>query len=174
MSSFFSGGSKTAVSTNTSEPWASQKPYLEDIMKQAKTLYNSSGPSYYPGNTVAGFSPEQQQAFTRANERSLNGNANMNAASAYNRDAIGGKYSGDPYQSQVFQNIQSQVLPAVNSQFSAAGRYGSGAHADSASRGLTDAFAPYATQMYQQGLDRQQQAASIDRKSTRLNSSHRL
>ena len=161
MGSFFSGGTKTATTTNTSQPWSSQQPYLEDIMKQAKTLYNSSGPSYYPGNTVAGFSPEQQQAFTRANERSLNGNANMNAASAYNRDVIGGKYSGDPYQSQVFQNIQSQVLPAVNSQFSAAGRYGSGAHADSAARGLTDAFAPYATQMYQQGLDRQQQAASM-------------
>jgi len=161
MSSFFSGGTKTATTTNTSEPWKEQKPYLQDIMKEAQNLYKNNNQTYYPGSTVAGFSPDQEQAFSRATQRSLMGNPNMKAAAGYNSDVLAGKYSGDPYQSQVFQNIQSQVLPAVNSQFSAAGRYGSGAHADSAARGLTDAFAPYATQMYQQGLDRQQQAASM-------------
>ena len=161
MSSFFSGGTKTATTTNTSEPRKEQKPYLQDIMKEAQNLYKNNNQTYYPGSTAAGFSPDQEQAFSRATQRSLMGNPNMKAAAGYNSDVLAGKYSGDPYQSQVFQNIQSQVLPAVNSQFSAAGRYGSGAHADSAARGLTDAFAPYATQMYQQGLDRQQQAASM-------------
>lgn len=161
MGSFFSGSQKTATTTSTSEPWAEQKPYITDIMSKAKNLYDTNTPTYYPGNTVAGFNPQQEQAFGMAANRAVNGNANMNAAAGYNSDVLSGKYSTDPYQSQVFDNIKSQVLPAVNSQFSAAGRYGSGSHADSAARGLTDAFAPYATQMYQQGLDRMGQAASF-------------
>lgn len=161
MGSFFSGSTKNATTTNTSEPWKEQKPYLQDIMKQAQYLYKNDNPTYYPGNTVAGFSPQQEQAFGMAANRAVNGNANMKAAAGYNQDVLSGKYSGDPYQSQVFQNIQSQVMPAINSQFSSAGRYGSGAHADSAARGLTDAFAPYATQMYQNSLDRMGQAAAF-------------
>lgn len=161
MGSFFGGSTKTATTTNTSAPWKSQQPYLEEIMKQAQSLYKNDNPTYYPGNTVAGFSPQQEQAFGMAANRAVNGNANMKAAAGYNQDVLSGKYSGDPYQSQVFDNIKSQVLPAINSQFSSAGRYGSGAYADSAARGLTDAFAPYATQMYQNGLDRMQQAAAF-------------
>lgn len=156
-------GSKTAYATssNTSEPWTEQKPYLTEIMGQAKNLYKNNNPSYYSNNTVAGFSPQQEQAFGMAADRATNGNANMKAASVYNTDVLSGKYSTDPYQSQVFQNMQSQIMPAVNSQFSQAGRYGSGAHADTMTRALTESFAPYATQMYQQGLDRMGQAASM-------------
>lgn len=161
MGSFFSGGTKTATTTNTSTPWAEQTPYLKEIMGQAQNLYKNNTPTYYPGNTVAGFSPDQEQAFTRASQRSLNGNANMNAASQFNKDVLAGNYSGDPYQSQVFDNMKSQIMPAVNSQFTNAGRYGSGAHADQMTRALTESFAPYATQMHQQGLDRMGQAASM-------------
>ena len=85
----------------------------------------------------------------------------MDAAENWTNKAIGGEFSQDPYNSQVFNNIQSKVLPSVNSQFSAAGRYGSGAHADTATRALTESFAPYASQMYQQGVDRQQSASGM-------------
>jgi hypothetical protein len=45
-------------------------------------------------------------------------------------------------------------MPAVNSQFMGAGRTGSGLHADTLARGLTEAYAPYASQQYQTGIDR--------------------
>ncbi len=156
-------GSKQATSTasNTSEPWAEQKPYITQGLSEAQKIYQSSGPSYFPGSTVAGFSPEQQQAQTLGANRALGGNATMDAAENWTNKAIGGAFSQDPYSSQVFNNIQSKVLPSVNAQFSAAGRYGSGAHADTATRALTESFAPYASQMYQQGVDRQQSAAGM-------------
>lgn len=154
-------GSKTAyaTSTNTSEPWAEQKPFLTEIMGKAQDLYKNNTPQYFPSSTVAGFSPQQEQAFGMAANRATQGNATMKAAEGYTQDVLGGQYSGDPYQSQVFQNMQSQIMPAVNANFSSAGRYGSGAHTDSMTRALTDSFAPYATQMYQQGLNRMDNAA---------------
>lgn len=154
-------GSKTAyaTSTNTSEPWAEQKPFLTEIMGKAQDLYKNHNPQFFPGSTVAGFSPQQEQAFGMAANRATQGNATMKAAEGYTQDVLGGQYSGDPYQSQVFQNMQSQIMPAVNANFSSAGRYGSGAHTDSMTRALTESFAPYATQMYQQGLNRMDNAA---------------
>ena len=72
-----------------------------------------------------------------------------------------GKYlNSHPYSDQVYGNIAEQVLPSVNSQFSGAGRYGSDLHADTATRALTQAYSPFASQQYQQGLDRMTTAAN--------------
>jgi hypothetical protein len=153
------GKEKTQTATNTSEPWSGQKPYIEQGLAEAKRIYGAQGPSYFPGSTVAGFSPEQQKAQQGIMNRASQGNAGMKAAEGFNTDTINGKYSEDPYSSQVFQNMQSKIMPSVNSNFSEAGRYGSGAHADQMTRALTESFAPYASQMYQQGQDRRMQAA---------------
>ena len=52
--------------TTTTEPWAAQKPYLEQGFEQAENLYNrflaGAGPNYYSGPTLAGFDPAQQVA----------------------------------------------------------------------------------------------------------------
>lgn len=153
-----SGNSKT---TQTSSPWSSQVPYLKYGMNEAARLYQAQGPMYYPGSTVAGFSPEQNQAFGMGTQRALNGNASMKQSEALNSDFMSGKYlNSDPYRDQVFQNVQSHVMPAVNSQFMASGRYGSDSHAGQMTTDLTNAYAPYASQQYQQGLDRMQGAAA--------------
>jgi hypothetical protein len=83
-------------------------------------------------------------------------------AKGYATDVLGGKYlNSDPYQDSVFQNVQQKVMPTVNSQFMGAGRYGSNLHADTATRALTESYAPYASQQYQSGLDRMGQAAGM-------------
>ena len=156
-----SGGRKTDTSTQISEPWSEQIPYLKFGMSEADRLYRSGGPEYFSGSTVAGFSPEQQQAFGMGAQRAIGGNQSMKMAESFNQDVMRGKFSDDPYQGQVFQNVQQRVMPAINSQFMGSGRYGSGLHADSAARGMTEAFAPYASSMYQQGIDRMSQAASM-------------
>ena len=153
------GSTKTATSTNTSEPWAAQAPFLKGMFGDAKNLYNAPGPTYYPGSTVASFAPETQQAQQLGTQRALNGNPTMQAAEGYGQDVLAGNYlNSNPYQDQVFQNIQSHVMPSVNSQFSAAGRYGSDLHGDTMTRALTEAYSPYASQQYQQGLDRMDNA----------------
>ena len=151
---------KTQTATSTAEPWAKQQPYIEDIMGKAKTLYNAPGPSYFPGSTVAGFSPEQQQAQQMGVNRATQGNVGMGYAQGYNNDVLQGKYLEDPNEGMMFQNIQQRVLPSVNSQFMGAGRTGSGLHADTAARALTESYAPYATQMRQYGLGQMDAAAN--------------
>ena len=49
-------------STTRSEPWKEQKPYLEAGFEEAGRLYGKGVPSYYPGATLAGFTPAQTQA----------------------------------------------------------------------------------------------------------------
>jgi hypothetical protein len=46
----------------------------------------------------------------------------------------------------LYRNVESKVMPSVASMFSNAGRYGSGLHADTATRALTEAYSPYAQQ----------------------------
>lgn len=157
-----SSGSSTTKQTTKSEPWGPQMPYLKYGMDEATRLYQQEGPQYYSGSTVAPFSPAQQQAQALGTARATNGNASMKQAEAYNSDVMSGKYlNSNPYNDQVFQNIQSHVLPSVNSQFMQSGRYGSDSHAGTMTTDLTNAYAPYASQQYQQGLDRMGQAAAM-------------
>jgi len=55
-----SGGSK--VTTQTSEPWAEQKKYLTEGFEQAGGIYGKGAPDYYPGASLAGFTPAQEAA----------------------------------------------------------------------------------------------------------------
>jgi len=157
-----SSGSGTTKTTQKSSPWSGQAPYLKYGMDEAQRLYNSAGPQYYPGSKVAGFSPEQNQAFGMGTQRAMNGSQDINNARGYTNDVLGGKYlNSDPYKDQVFQNVQQKVMPAVNSQFMGSGRYGSDLHADTATRALTESYSPYASQQYQSGLDRMNWAAGM-------------
>ncbi len=193
-----SSGSDKTTTKQVAEPWAPQAPYLKYGMDEATRLYQMAGPQYYPGSTVAGFSPTQQQAQQLGTQRALNGSQTMQNAEGFSNNVLGGGFGGDagakgfanasmygafggdagargyvndvmggkylnsdPYSDQVFQNIQQQVTPAVNSQFMGSGRYGSNLHADTQTRALTEAYAPYASQQYQSGLDRMGQAAGM-------------
>lgn len=151
---------KQAKSSSTSEPWAPAQPQIKYGLGEARKLYDSPGPSYFPGSTVAGFSPEQNQAFGMGTQRATQGNAGMGMAQGYNNDVLQGKYlNSNPYQDDVYKNMESHILPSVNSTFSGAGRYGSNSHQNEQIGQLTQAFAPYASQNYQYGLG-QMDAAS--------------
>lgn len=160
-----SGGDtqKTTTTQNSvSEPWKEQVPYLKYGLNEASRLYQQQGPMYYPGSTVAPFSAEQNQAFNLGGQRALQGNQTMDQAESFTQDVMGGKYLNNPYQDEVFNNIKSQVMPAVNSQFMGSGRYGgNNLHTDTMTRALTESYAPYASQNWQQGLDRMGQAANM-------------
>jgi len=151
---------KQATTKTNSEPWSAQQPYIKETMSEAQKLYNAPGPSYYPNSTVAGFSPEQQQARQMGIQRATQGNAGMGMAQGYNNDVLQGKYLEDPNDGMMFQNIQQKVLPTVNSQFMGSGRTGSNLHGDTLTRGLVESYAPYATQMRQYGLGQMDAAAN--------------
>jgi hypothetical protein len=152
----------TQETTQKSEPWKPQQDYLKYGMGEAARIYQQPGPDYFPNSTVAGFSPNQETAFQMGTDRAMNGNQTMQAAEGYTQDVLGGKYlNSDPYADDVFQNVQQRVMPAVNSQFSNSGRYGSGLHQGEAIDRMTTAYAPIASQQYQQGLNRMDGAAAM-------------
>lgn len=156
-------GSQQATTTSNSAPWAGQQPYLQQGFQSAQNLYNSSTPQYYPGQTVANQSPATQSALAGTIARATNGSPLNNTASSYLQSVMSPSYmnAGSPNSGAVFNNVASQVLPAVNSQFSLAGRYGSGAQANAASEGLTNAYAPFAMNLFQGQEANQQQAAGM-------------
>ena len=49
-------------SSSTTAPWEPQQPYILGGFQAAKNLYDMGLPEYYPGETLAGFDPVQQQA----------------------------------------------------------------------------------------------------------------
>lgn len=55
----------TVQSTSSGAPWADQQPYLKDIFGNAKSLYDSNGPSYYPGSTFQLPSDAQHEALAQ-------------------------------------------------------------------------------------------------------------
>ena len=138
------------TSTSTSQPWEAQQPYLKEGFGQAQKIYQGSGPAYYPKSTAAPFSPNQNSAFGMGQNLATHGDPNMNAASMQNQKIMAGNYGDD-----VFKNVQSHVMPAVSSQFEGSGRYGQNASFGNAvSTGLTNAYAPYASSMMNQAIDR--------------------
>jgi hypothetical protein len=130
-----SGGTQTT--TQKSEPWVEQRPYLHDIFRQAQALYDQPGPSYYPGQTVAPFSPETELALNARAARAQAGSPLDALAAGSLADTLSGRYFGaNPYLDHaidqasrgVTRNYRSAIEPGIDSSFSGAGRYGSGLH----------------------------------------------
>lgn len=166
-----SSGSTTSTTQTKADPWPGLQPFLlgtqgqPGLFNQASELYSGPAPRYYDNSTVAGIAPETNLAWNAATARGLGGSPLNAEASKYLTDSMQGKYVGGflggPGGDAVFDNIQSRVTPAVDARFSSAGRYGSGLHADTATRALTEAYAPFAMQGYQAERGLQQQAAGM-------------
>lgn len=157
------GGSKNTTSNTISEPSAQTKPYISPYLARASELANAPY-QQYRGKQVAGINQDQGQAFDMVRQRATQGspvsaNANWNAA-----NTLGGQYldpSSNPWLSKTYdaaagdmaRNYTNSVVPAVNSTFSQAGRYGSGAHREAfgdAGRTLNSGLSNLGTQIYGQ------------------------
>jgi hypothetical protein len=158
-----SGGGQTSTSTTSSGPPAYLQPYLQYGAQQAQQIYKSSQPSYFPGATIAAQSPATRAALSGATARAINGSPLNSASSGYLTDVLNGRYlaPGNPYQDALNRSISDSVLPTVESQFSAAGRYGSPSMGASLTTALADAIAPSMYGNYQQERQNQNTAAGM-------------
>src|ERR1043166_3207465 len=156
------GSTGTTTTTQVSNPWSGQQPFLLKGYNQAATNL-ANPPQYYPGQAVAPFNQTQNQALGAQTLRAQQGSPVVAAADAQQQATLNGQYldTGNPADSAVFRNIASQVLPAVAGQFNGAGRYGSGLMASADTTALTNAYAPYAFSNYQNERGLQQQAARL-------------
>jgi len=119
-----SGGGDT---TQTTEPWAGQQPYLSFGFQQAQNLYNQGGPQYYPGSTVSPLSNYSNQAVDLMAQRGLNGSPLETAAQNEATKTLNGEYlNNNPYLDSLWNQQAGDITSRVMSQFGSAGRTGSG------------------------------------------------
>ena len=126
-----SKGAGEARSVQNIEPWATQQPYLTKGFERAESLYGQPGPSYFPGQTYAGFSPQTQTALTAAEQRATAGSPLMQQSQAELLKQAQGQYlspNTNPYLQGLYNQMAGDVTAGVQSEFSKAGRYGSGAN----------------------------------------------
>lgn len=135
------GGNTRQVQSSTTEPPAFQKPFIEYGLSQAKQLYESETPQYYPGSTVVGYSPESEMALQGIRQQAISGSPFIQGV----QDVVMQNLMGtNPLQSAAFR----PVIEQVEAQTSKAGRYGSGYQ----QAALAQALAPMALQAQQQAI----------------------
>lgn len=183
------GGGGNTTTTTKSDPWEGQQPFLtSNYQNIANTfgLNTTTGdggkitsvtgninpnviPGYYPGNTIAADSPETQAALRLRTERSLMGSPLTAAAQNQLTSTLRGDYlNNNPYIDATYnkaakgvtQNYNEIVNPGIDSAFSKAGRYGSGAYAQArnqSDRASGQALTDLATNIYGQNYANERQ-----------------
>lgn len=158
------GGSDTVTQKN--KPWGPQADQLEYLFSQARELYGET-PRYYPLSTVAPQSGASGQAQQSAYDRLVTGSADINAAGAYGREVMGGKYldvesnphlrqMGDIGASDITRHYQTAVAPTLS--MAGVGQAGSGREANVASRSRRDlgaGLSRYYADLYGGAYDRE-------------------
>jgi hypothetical protein len=136
------GGRSGQQTVNTQvEPPAYAKPFLEYGLSEAKQRYETGEPNYYPFPTTVGFSPESEMALDMVRDRALD----PNSLTAQAQNVVQQNLMGtNPLMSMAFQ----PVVDTIESRFSKAGRYGSGANQSALASGL----APIAYKAQQDAL----------------------
>lgn len=170
------GGGGSTSTVQKADPWSGLQPYLSQLYQSAGNWFNQPGPSYYPGQTVAGQAPETEAALQMGTQRALAGSPNVAAAQQQNLNTIGGQYlNSNPYLNDMYQSatqplvsqFRNAVAPSLASQFSSAGRFGSGAHQQaltSAEQPLAQGLASAASSIYGGNYENErarQQAATM-------------
>lgn len=132
------GGSKQTQQTQSkTDPWAPAQPYLQDILSKAGTYANNVGmftPEFSQNtnqglNNIAQWAQNPLQSLEAA--RPLINQSSNGAMDAFGtlRDTAQGKFlNANPYLDEWLKKAGNNTANTVNQQFSAAGRYGSGAH----------------------------------------------
>lgn len=138
------GGGSTSTTQNQLDPTV--RPFVEYGLQEAKQLYQSDTPQYYPYQTYVSPSAQTQSALQAAQNRALAGSPLVPAAQQANLATIQGQNLGlNPFFANALQGAAGvatqqyyDALQNVASQASKGGRYGSGAMADLQSRASTN------------------------------------
>ena len=134
------GGQTRTITSQTGAP-AYAQPFLEYGLSQAKELYQSTAPEYYPQSTVVGLAPETEQALAGMRGMATQGSQFIPAV----QDVVMQNLTGtNPLQSAAMR----PVMEMMEGRVAQAGRYGSG-YGDAA---IAQALAPAALQAQQAAI----------------------
>jgi len=166
------GGSQSSTTKQELDPTI--RPYVEYGLSEAKNLYQTTTPEYFPTQTYVSPSSQTQAALQAAQTRALQGSPLTQTAQQQQLGTIGGQYlsAGNPYLTQALAGPTQQATQAYNDAIkqaqgtaSMAGRYGSGVSADIQNRAaqtlattLANKYGDLAYQNY--GAERARQEAA--------------
>lgn len=148
------GTPSNTTQTQTTTPWAGQQPYLEQEMGAAQGIYNnpSGYPQYYPGQIVPNLNPMQTSGINAEyNYGASGGSPAVNAATGFETNLENGAYlnpTSNPNWQAMSNQVLSQTVPGLESQFTAGGAMNSPAAAYAVSNGANDALGSLAGQQY--------------------------
>lgn len=152
------GGSDSTNSITTQDIPEELKPlatrYTKDAIALSDTPYQA-----YGGQRNADLNAAQYKGLGLTMDRALEGSATNDNAEAAINQFIGGQ--DNPYLDAAYQNASEQVGDSVNGNFSQAGRYGSGAHTASLTKGLGDVATNIYGGAYEADQGRRLQAAGM-------------
>lgn len=115
--------SSSSTQTQTVEPPAFAKPYIEGGYASAAGLYNQGGPQFFPGDTFVPFAPQSEQAMQATAQRAMQGSPVTGAAQNYVTQSLNGDFmNNNPWLDQTFNRAVQQTRGALDSQFATAGR----------------------------------------------------
>lgn len=154
-----------ATTDQSSEPPAYAKPFLERVLSEAETLFETPA-TFFPDQTFIDFSPQTQTALNAGEARAMAGTPLTPATTASvlrgldfsnpATDMLMATARGD-FVNQGNPFLDAALQPAIDriqGQFSQAGRLGSGANVAA----MTNALAPIYAQDYARERALQQQA----------------
>jgi len=126
------GSNPTNVTTTTSsEPSDFIRPYLTQAIDYSQDLFEADMPNFFPNATYTGFAPETETALDLATARATAGSPLLNLSQIEANKILSGDYlspTTNPYSQALFNQMAGDVTSQVQSQFSKAGRLGSGAN----------------------------------------------
>jgi len=165
----FKGGGGGGSSETKQQLDPTVRPFVEYGLQEAKQLYQTDTPQYYPYQTYVDPSAQTQQALQAAQNRAIAGNPLVPAAQQQLQNTIQGQYLGNnPFLSAAMQQGASEAtqryqdaIQGTRSGASQAGRYGSGAMFDQQSRAqqnLANSLANQAGQLLYQNYGAERQA----------------
>ena len=134
------GGSTQTIQSSVGAPSFAQ-PFIKYGMQEAKNLYQSGAPQYYPSSTVVGFSPETQQALSGIRAQASAGSPMVPAV----QQAVMQNLTGT---NPLFQAGLKPTIDAAMQGAMSAGRYGSGY----AQKAIAEAVAPQVYQAQQAAI----------------------
>lgn len=125
------GGQQSSTTTTSIDP--SIKPYVTYGLEEAKRLYESGSPQFFPGQTYVSPSAQTQQALQMAQDRAMAGSPLTGAAQAETLATIQGK-GVNPFLAGALEQTNrlageqfNRNIQNLQSSASSAGRYGSNA-----------------------------------------------
>lgn len=183
--SAFGGGGSTNTIQSTS-PWAGQQPYLQDVYQMAAQNFSNATPQYYPSDTYAPLTGEQQGLMSNFIGANANGGgAGIQAANQSVANTLSPGYTGqtqgtfnqgnnvlntelsssylNPENSPAYQtaigNALAAAVPAASASFVNGNRSGSGLGQAATTSAASNAAAGLAQQQYQANQAIQNSAA---------------